>query len=511
MIDKEMTIALERFLLGEILTTQGERCGRLVAVLAGYCPPPMARWFSDAAHRKAAVVIDQALAGTCAASGPDMIERLSMIPHAWAVDEIAGKGRGPWTACEHQDSVLAAIGGYSAIGDWHQTSGHRGSTDITACAQVLRGVGQVRMLRAAIADVIKSINSCDPISGPGEAWSALQIAGNRILAGGQDRTLGTCLADAIASGKAQAEIRRSGRGHAVTWGLPALDALVPMRPGGLYVLAAGPGCGKTSLALQATVATADASGTGSVAYAALEMTGAELATIVAGRALHIAPGAIREGADGLPWDEVQALADQWSASGALMMRDAADMADRVTVGVVTSWFSARSSAGGLALCALDYLGLLDGTNERETEYQTITKATKALKRAALAMKVPLLVLAQMNRAGRSALKAKDTGKLVADPEPTLTDLRGSGSIEQDADAVIFLHRDCAPDCPDPTIPMRAIVAKHRAGATGSVPLWFHRRHQLFVEMEVEPSEDEKLATARADRMRSPPNSIEDVF
>lgn len=510
MLPPDELAALERAVIGTCLVDPREhQGGRLLARLAAACPPPLHRWIAGRDYRLASLVLDQVLSCAMPHDTGAMLDRLGRIPFAWAMDELAGKARATWEPCAYEASVLAAIGGYGAVTDWPLASGYATTTGAVA---VLRGAAQIRQLRASLALCDHALSACDPRSdGHGEAWTILERSAKAILTGGEARDLGAYLGSAIDAAQEAALLRREGRAPSCTWGITELDALVPMRPGGLYVLAAGPGCGKTSLALQASSETADQSGPGAVAVAALEMRGEELATILAGRHLGVSPAAIREGVDGVPWDDLRALAATWSASGALLVRDAEALGERCTADAVVAWLRSRSSSGGLVLGVLDYLGLLDAPSARATEYQTLTAATKALKRAALALRVPLLVLSQLNRDGRKAVRSRQTGEATADPEPTLADLRGSGSIEQDADAVVFLHRECAPGCADATIPMRAIVAKHRAGATGSIPLWFHRRSQRFLPRSVAPEPTASAAAERAGRLRAAPSPTEDLF
>src|SRR5699024_9435862 len=112
---------------------------------------------------------------------------------------------------------------------------------------------------------------------------------------------------------------------------------------------------------------------------------------------------------------------------------------------------------GLAAMVIDYIGLLDspkGMDERET----ITEASKRLKQLAVDLNIPVIVLSQLNR----GIESRDN------KEPRLSDLRMSGSLEQDADVVLLLHRDLRESAHE----IKIIVAKNRQGMTGDMTLDF---------------------------------------
>ena len=132
---------------------------------------------------------------------------------------------------------------------------------------------------------------------------------------------------------------------------------------------------------------------------------------------------------------------------------------------------------GLDLIVVDYMQLIAGAkNQRaENRHQEISKISKGLKALAKEMNVPVIALSQLNR------DLKDR----ADKRPQLWDLKESGSIEEDADVVMFIHRD---DYYDPDTDRQniadLIIAKHRHGATGTVQLFFNKELTTFSEIEV---------------------------
>lgn len=134
----------------------------------------------------------------------------------------------------------------------------------------------------------------------------------------------------------------------------------------------------------------------------------------------------------------------------------------------------------LDLIVIDYMQLMSGSDAsgtrtiRENRQQEITFISSSIKNLARELEVPVLALSQLSR----AVEARQ------DKRPMLQDLRESGSIEQDADVVMFLYRDdyYNEDSLEPNL-AELIVAKHRNGSTGKVQLFFHKELTLFRELE----------------------------
>jgi replicative DNA helicase len=122
---------------------------------------------------------------------------------------------------------------------------------------------------------------------------------------------------------------------------------------------------------------------------------------------------------------------------------------------------------------IDYLQLM-GSAGVENRVQEISEISRALKGVARELNVPVLALSQLNR----ALEARP------DKKPLLSDLRESGSIEQDADVVMFVYREeyYNRDTDKKNI-AEIIVRKHRNGPTGEVPLYFISEQMRFVNLE----------------------------
>lgn len=124
----------------------------------------------------------------------------------------------------------------------------------------------------------------------------------------------------------------------------------------------------------------------------------------------------------------------------------------------------------LGLVIIDYLQLMNSSRRIDNRVNEISEITRQLKLMAKELNVPVITLSQLSRAVESR----------TDKRPMLSDLRESGSIEQDADIVMFLYRDAYynKDTQDPTL-AECIVAKNRHGETGTVNLRFSGQYQLF--------------------------------
>jgi len=129
---------------------------------------------------------------------------------------------------------------------------------------------------------------------------------------------------------------------------------------------------------------------------------------------------------------------------------------------------------GLALLVIDYLQLIQPLNPQESVVQQITEISRGLKSLAKELKIPILAISQLSRAVEHRV----------DQRPRLSDLRESGSLEQESDVVLFIYRE---DKVKPTTPRQniadIIIAKHRNGPVGQVELYFDPETVSFREIE----------------------------
>jgi replicative DNA helicase len=127
---------------------------------------------------------------------------------------------------------------------------------------------------------------------------------------------------------------------------------------------------------------------------------------------------------------------------------------------------------------IDYLGLVGSENNNLPRYEQISEISRSLKSLARELKIPIVVLCQLTR---------DAEK----ERPNLSNLRDSGSIEQDADVVLFLHRDrndkkvAEPVNPDEGIPTDLIIAKQRNGPVGTVKLSMVSKYAKYIPLTKE--------------------------
>jgi len=264
--------------------------------------------------------------------------------------------------------------------------------------------------------------------------------------------------------------REDGGRTGVTWGLPTLDhRTTGMQPGELWVLAARPGMGKSALAMDVAIAAAR-EGT-SVLICSLEMQIEQLGTralcAMARIPIERARGGSLSHADmeGLQKavHEAAALPIWWYDDPDATILDIRAVARRL-----------RQRDPRLGLVIVDYLQLVETAGEQQPEarHLEVAQISRGLKKLAGELALPVLALSQLSR-------EVEKGKRP----PQLSDLRESGAIEQDADGVVFIHREgeAEPEGPRGEIPCWAIVAKARNGPTGWVPLRFLARLTTFEE------------------------------
>lgn len=241
----------------------------------------------------------------------------------------------------------------------------------------------------------------------------------------------------------------------VPTGFRDLDAMLGgLQKSDLVILAARPSMGKTSLALDMVRNIALESK--KVAFFSLEMSQQQLASRLLASQSGVGLWQMRTG--GLTEDEFAKLSE---GTGILSDLDIS-IDDSPGANIVEIRTKARRlyMEQGIDAIFIDYLQLIQG-NAREGRVQEVSQISQELKNMARELKVPVVALSQLSR------KTEDR----PDKMPQLSDLRDSGSIEQDADVVMFIHRE---DYYDPDSEKKGIaeikISKHRNGPTGSVDL-----------------------------------------
>jgi replicative DNA helicase len=227
--------------------------------------------------------------------------------------------------------------------------------------------------------------------------------------------------------------------------------------------------GKTSIALNMAVAAAKDEKK-PIALFSLEMTKQELVERFLSSEARLDASKLRRGA----------IADRdWEKIGHAMgvlheLPIYLDDGGAVTVTEIRSRLRRLKSAHGLSCVIIDYLQLVrpSAIGKVVNRNEELSEICRTLKATAKDLGVPIIALAQLNRAVETR----------QDKRPLLSDLRDSGSIEQEADIVAFLYRDAyyhkeqSPD-PDAT---EFIISKHRNGRVGTIKLRFQGEHTLFV-------------------------------
>lgn len=237
-----------------------------------------------------------------------------------------------------------------------------------------------------------------------------------------------------------------------------------LQAGTLTTVAARPGVGKTVMGLQ--IALNVAFNGGNVGYTTLEMVRGDLLTRGAACAGRVDYGRLqkspREQLTEGEWRSVRRAVERIRDSGLLV-------SNRTSVNVSGIRSDIRSMIrrkGSCAAWVVDYLGLVTPTDGKVIREQQVAGMTRALKQTSLETGVPVVMLCQLNREGEKSGRP-----------PVMTDLRESGSIEQDSDGVLLLHRD--PDKTPDVLGGR--VAKNRRGACGEFELTFEGSYQAVSE------------------------------
>jgi len=264
----------------------------------------------------------------------------------------------------------------------------------------------------------------------------------------------------------------------VSTGFNSLDGkLSGLQNSDLIILAARPSMGKTALALDIARQAAGKNNV-PVGVFSLEMSAQQLADRMLSAESRVDSWRLRTGkiSTDEEWNALQEslgrlskypiFIDDQPANTILKMRSVARRLKREK---------------GLGLIVVDYLQLMQPTSTRAADsmVQQVTELSRSLKQLARELDVPVLALSQLSRAVESR-----------GGRPRLSDLRDSGSIEQDADVVMFIHREDKynENSERPNI-AEILIEKHRNGPTGKVELYFDEKHTSFMEIEKTQSGD----------------------
>jgi replicative DNA helicase len=265
--------------------------------------------------------------------------------------------------------------------------------------------------------------------------------------------------------------KSTGEIRGISTGFEGLDnKLAGLQKEDLIILAARPSAGKTALALDIARQTAVKHGN-AVGIFSLEMSSQQLVDRMIASEAQVDAWRLRTG-------KLQTDDEFERIRGSLdsLSRAPIYIDDQPANNILNMRSVARrlKSEKGLDLIIVDYLQLMIPSNSKHSDsmVQQVTEISRSLKQLAREIKVPVIALSQLSRAIETR-----RGR------PQLSDLRDSGSIEQDADVVLFIHNeDRYKDGGEKTNINQVIIAKHRNGPTGQVELYFDDKKASFRSM-----------------------------
>ena len=344
------------------------------------------------------------------------------------------------------------------------------AANVRSYAQIVRDKSLLRAISEAASDINETV-----YQNAGSAAEILENAEKRIFALRKDSAgdslehIGTVLLKVF---DRLTELAESGSAFpGLSTGLMDLDRKINgLNKSHLILIAARPGMGKTSLALNVALNAAKKSGK-TIAFFSLEMSREQLGMRLMSNESFVDNQKLVTG---------RLSEDEWAkiglASSALSQTDIR-VDDNPTITVAEINAKCRR-LDNLALVVVDYLQLMTSSGERsssnENRQQIVSDISRALKIMAKELNVPVICLSQLSRANESR----------QDKRPMLSDLRESGAIEQDADIVMFLYRDdyYPEDSPEKNV-AECIVAKNRHGETGTVRLQWLPQFTTFSDRE----------------------------
>jgi replicative DNA helicase len=264
---------------------------------------------------------------------------------------------------------------------------------------------------------------------------------------------------------------RSGQMTGVPTGITDLDALTNgLHPGQMVIIAARPAIGKSTLGLDLARSCSIRNGLTSVIFS-LEMGRNEITMRLLSAEARVALHHMRSGTmTDEDWARLARRMGEVSAAP-LFIDDSPNM----SMMEIRAKCRRLKQRHDLRLVIVDYLQLMSGGTSRrpESRQQEVSEMSRALKLLAKELEIPVIAIAQLNRGPEQR----------TDKRPMMSDLRESGSLEQDADVVILLHREDAYERESPRAgEADLIVAKHRNGPTATITVAFQGHYSRFVDM-----------------------------
>lgn len=254
----------------------------------------------------------------------------------------------------------------------------------------------------------------------------------------------------------------------VPTGFTELDDITNgLHPGQMIIVAARPAMGKSTIALDMCRNASIKHKLASIIFS-LEMSRSEIVMRMLSAEASVPLGKMRSGKMGDPdWMSIARNASKLSEVP-LFIDDSPNM----SMTEIRSKCRRLKQQKDLRLVVVDYLQLMTSGKRVESRQQEVSEFSRALKLLAKELEIPVIAVAQLNRGPEAR----------SDHKPMLSDLRESGSLEQDADVVLLLNRPSAYDENDRPGEADVIIAKHRNGPTGTVSLSFLGHYARFGNM-----------------------------
>ncbi|MDQ1608115.1 MAG: replicative helicase [Microbacteriaceae bacterium] len=273
----------------------------------------------------------------------------------------------------------------------------------------------------------------------------------------------------VAIDEIEAAKHKDGSMTGVPTGFAELDELTNgLHPGQMIIVAARPALGKSTLALDFARAAAIKHDMATIFFS-LEMGRSEIAMRLLAAEASVPLQSMRKGTvDNRDWTTIAATRGRINDAPLYI-----DDSPKMTMVEIRAKCRRLKQRVGLKMVIIDYLQLMTSGKRVESRQQEVSEFSRALKLLAKELQVPVIALSQLNRGPEQR----------ADKLPALSDLRESGSIEQDADMVILLHRESAYEKDNPRAgEADLIVAKHRNGPTRTVTVSFQGHFSRFADM-----------------------------
>jgi len=342
------------------------------------------------------------------------------------------------------------------------------AANVMRYVEIVRDKSMLRSIASVAADITAAVNE-----GTGSSGDVLENAERRIYALRQGRSLGGLEPISSILGEVYQNLAELSRTQGGIPGLPTgigeLDeTIMGLKNSDFIILASRPGMGKTSLALNMALNVGKKSGK-AVAIFSLEMSRQQLATRLLSSEAYVDSKKLQTGM--LSKDDWQKL----SAATAAISRTKLYIDDNSIV-TVSDMNAQCRRISDLGLVVVDYLQLMTSATGESSEnrLQAVAEISRMLKIMAKELNVPVLCLSQLSRASTQR----------QDKRPMLSDLRESGSLEQDADIVLGLYReDYFNRETEDHNKAELIVMKNRHGNTGTIPVQWMPEYTTYASLE----------------------------